>query len=815
MKRSIAYIFPGQGIQKVGMGKKLLEKHESLIVAANDICGYSIKELCLKGPAERLNNTEFSQVAIFILNALYHIDYIEKNNESPIFCVGHSLGEYNALLAAKVFDFTTGLQIVKKRGELMAKVENGAMAAIVGLEVEKFQEILKQHDIEEVTISNINSPNQLVISGLASIIDKYIKLFNNVASCRCIKLNTSGAFHSPHMLSVRNEFKKYLSQFTFNEPTIKVISNAHLDIYTINSVVKNLSDHLIKPVNWLKTIHILLDEGITEFSEMSDAKLLTNMVGKIKLSYENKRLVVKENSDSSKRNINYSDDDIVVVGMACNFPQAATYEEFWENLVSSKFIVEEIREPRFNGNAYYSGKMGENNKIVSKWLSAIQDIDKFDNAFFNISDKDAVLMDPQQRLLLQEAWHCIEDSGIAIEELQKSITSVYVGAMAIDYLLRFVSDPDAIIEPKLCLNNYACTLANRISYHFDFKGVSQTSDAACASSILSLHQAVQALKIKETDFSIVGGVNILAHPLRYIDFSKSRMLSPDGVCRTFDAEANGYVQGEGIGCLLLTTLKVAKRLHCRVLGVIKSVVISHSGRGRNITVPSVDAQKLVIEKALEQADFSPKDISYIETHGTGTMLGDPIEVNALKAVFGSSEQCYIGSVKTNIGHLEAAAGMAGLIKVLLMLKNGKIPPSLNLKNENPLLGLKNSAIKIAKDNIQEWRYQTDQGRCAGISAFSFGGVNAHCIIQEFCPKNEKLIDLKLDENTKDSIPFMLSAKSKNSLIDLIKSWRLFFRTEKIQDYSLKEICLGLLLEENHFYIECLFFQKINTICKGF
>ncbi|WP_218813587.1 polyketide synthase [Rickettsiella endosymbiont of Dermanyssus gallinae] len=397
----------------------------------------------------------------------------------------------------------------------------------------------------------------------------------------------------------------------------------------------------------------------------------------------------------------YRDEDIVIIGMSCRFPDAEDKEKFISNLIKEKASIKEIPDERFSAGLLY-----EKNIIKSKWIGLLADVDKFDNGFFNISDMDAEQMDPQQRILLEETWHCIEDSAINLATLQNYTTSVYMAGMAFDYLLRILNKDDIKVKAKTCINNYACALSNRISHHFNFTGESYSSDAACASSFVPVKQAFNALRQEQCCFSIVGAVNILSHPLRYIDFSKSHMLGANGICKTFDAAADGYVQGEGAGVLLLTTYKMAKKIKAHIYAVLNAIELSHNGKNNSITAPSKKAQVDLLRKALDSAELKPQDISYIETHGTGTPLGDPIEVHAIKEVFNFKQQLYIGSVKSNIGHLEGAAGIAGIIKVILMMQKDVIPASINYNAENPLLELTGSNIRVANRLIA---WEADQG----------------------------------------------------------------------------------------------------------
>ncbi|MGA1868339.1 MAG: thioester reductase domain-containing protein [bacterium] len=487
--------------------------------------------------------------------------------------------------------------------------------------------------------------------------------------------------------------------------------------------------------------------------------------------------------------------DIAVIGIACRFPGARNYQEFADNLLKGINSIKQIPSSRWDTEKYYSPNFDEPNKSISKWCGLIDDIDQFDNRFFNISPREANNMDPQQRLLLEETWHCIEDSGVPLSSLQRKTTSVYVGVMAIDYHQE-ASSPDVITDSYACLGNYECILANRISYIFGLEGASISIDAACASSLVAIHEAKRSLIMNESDYALASGVSLNFHPWKYISFSKSRMLSPDGQCKTFDISANGYVPGEGVGVILLQRLADAIADGNHIYGIIKGSSVKHSGKTLSITAPRVEAQSRVILSAYKNAGVSPDTVSYVEAHGTGTSLGDPIEIESITKAFKEYTQekqfCKIGSVKTNIGHLEAAAGIAGTIKVLMMLQHRKIPKSLNIMKLNPIINFEDSPFTVATE-LSDWKSK-ERGLPlrAGISSFGFGGVNSHVVLEEYrdTVKNKK----EPDQNQL----FILSGTSSYSMQKLIEEWRQFTESETFSHYSLQDICATLKLGRGAF-----------------
>jgi len=493
-------------------------------------------------------------------------------------------------------------------------------------------------------------------------------------------------------------------------------------------------------------------------------------------------------------------EELAIIGMACRFPDANHYPEFWQNLVQGVNSIREIPPERWDIDQYYSPLIDEPNKSISKWCGLLDNIDQFDNRFFSISPREAKNMDPQQRLLLEETWHCLEDSGVALKTLQEKKTSVYVGVMARDFFVDACS-PDVVTDSYAALGVYDCILANRISYTFGFRGASLSIDAACASSLVALHHAKAALLSGESDYAIVAGVSLDFRPWKYISFSKSRMLSPDGQCKTFDKDANGYVPGEGVGVLLLQSVKAAQRARNHIYGVIKGSAVNHGGQTPSITAPRVEAQRDVILAAYQDAGISPDTVTYVEAHGTGTSLGDPIEVEALTRAFreytADRHFCEIGSVKTNIGHLEAAAGMAGLIKVLLMMRHQQIPPTLNINTLNPVINFAESPFLVATD-LQDWpNRHADLPHRASVSSFGFGGANAHLVLESFSPETATPSSLSNPEDTSGYL-FILSAKSSNALNKTLEHWKAFVNSKTFSEYRLRDISATVMTTRGDF-----------------
>jgi len=456
----------------------------------------------------------------------------------------------------------------------------------------------------------------------------------------------------------------------------------------------------------------------------------------------------------------YSSEPIAVIGLSCRFPgKANTPGEFWKFLKEKGDGIVEVPADRWDIDEYYDENPETPGKMDTRWGGFIDNIDKFDASFFGISPREAISMDPQQRLVLEVCWQALEDAGEMSDKLNGSNTGVFVGISGSDYgRLIFNGRPDLNLYSGT--GNSTSIAANRVSYTLGLQGPSIAIDTACSSSLVSVHLACQSLKNRECDMALAGGVNLVLSPEMTIIFSKAKLMAPDGRCKTFDSSADGYVRSEGCGMIVLKRLSDARRDNNTILGLLRGTCINQDGQSNGLTVPNGLSQQALLQNALNNAGIKPSQISYIEAHGTGTMMGDPIEIEAIEKVFSQNRTVdnpvIIGSVKTNIGHLEQAAGIAGLIKVLLSLKNEYIPPHLHFKQVNPKISLDSIPAVIPVDGIA-WPTGKKK-RFAGVSAFSFGGVNAHVIIGEVpvLPENSSDIERPLHLMT-------VSAKNNESL----------------------------------------------------
>jgi len=374
---------------------------------------------------------------------------------------------------------------------------------------------------------------------------------------------------------------------------------------------------------------------------------------------------------------------IAIVGMSGKYPAARNLSEYWDNLVQGNNAIREIPLSRFDVSNYYNPDPAALGKIYCKWLGALEDIEYFDPLFFHLSPAEAEVMDPQQRLFLEEGYKAFEDAGYSPQLLSNRKCGIYLGIISQEYSL-LLSQQKAS-EMNL-LGTSSAIAAARLAYLLNLKGPALAIDTACSSSLVAAHLACQALSNQEIDMALVGGVSLYLTPDSYIGMCSAGMLSPDGQCKTFDTSANGFVPGEGVGALVLKRLADAEANHDHIYGVIIGSGMNQDGATNGITAPSVKSQIDLVREIYEKYAIDPASISYVEMHGTGTKLGDPIELEALSTVFQEKTQrkqyCAIGSVKSNIGHTSAAAGLAGLQKVLLAMKQKQLVPTLHFEQPN-------------------------------------------------------------------------------------------------------------------------------------
>lgn len=436
---------------------------------------------------------------------------------------------------------------------------------------------------------------------------------------------------------------------------------------------------------------------------------------------------------------------IAIVGISGVMPQSDDMEEFWENLKNSKDMVSVIPPDRWSWEEYYGDPLREPNKSNSKWGGFMKSVDKFDPLFFGISPREAQMMDPQQRIFLEAVWKAIEDSGQKVSDLSGTRTGLFVGVATNDYL-EVVKRSQVALDAYSASGNSHSVLANRVSFLLNLRGPSAPIDTACSSSLVALHRAIESIHTGSCEMAIVGGVQVMLSPAAYVSFAMAGMLSSDGKSKAFAKGANGYVRGEGCGAIFLKPLSQAEADGNHIYGVIRATAENHGGRATALTAPNSAAQAALLIEAYEKASIDPATIGYIECHGIGSSLGDPIEVQALIKAFselhqrhgrahGDVPRCGLSSVKPNIGHLETAAGISSLLKALLAIKHKQIPAVIHFEEINPYINLSGTPFYIV-DKLTPWEaMKAEDGACiprrVGVSSFGFGGANAHVVLEEY------------------------------------------------------------------------------------
>ncbi len=461
---------------------------------------------------------------------------------------------------------------------------------------------------------------------------------------------------------------------------------------------------------------------------------------------------------------------IAIIGMGCRFPGSVTGpDSFWRLLERGGDAVTDVPAERWSLSEAANGDDVSPEGRAVRWGAFLEDVDLFDPQFFGISPREAMSLDPQQRLLLEVAWEALEHGGQVPESLVGSRTGVFVGMSSNDFSLLKATIGSAERDVYDVTGNGHCFPPGRLSYFLDFRGPSLAVDTACSSSLVAIHLACQSLRSGESALALAGGVNLMLSPAMTDLIATTGALSPDGRCKTFDARANGFVRGEGCGIIVLKRLSDAVAAGDRVLALIRGSATNQDGRSTGLTAPNVLSQQALLRSALESARVSAADIGYIETHGTGTSLGDPIELEALSAVLGAprldGSACALGALKTNVGHLEAASGVASVIKVVLSMQHQAIPRNLHFRNVNPRISLEGTPFVLPTEKLA-WRAD-GKARLAGVSSFGISGTNAHVVLEE-APRADGE-PASAAEDTPVVLP--LSAKSREALSALAEAYR--------------------------------------------
>jgi iturin family lipopeptide synthetase A len=486
---------------------------------------------------------------------------------------------------------------------------------------------------------------------------------------------------------------------------------------------------------------------------------------------------------------------IAIIGIGCRFPGGANDPEaFWQLLRDGVDAITEVPKNRWNIDDYYDPDPEKPGKIYTRCGGFLPDVDQFDPQFFGISPREAVSMAPQQRLILEVSWEALENAGLNPKKLNGSQTGIFVGIGPNDYAqLRMNADEPTLISAHDGTGNGVCFTSGRLSYVLGLNGPNVAMDTACSSSLVAVHMACQSLRTGECNAALAGGVNLNLFPETTLFLARSGALSPDGRCKTFDAAANGFGRSEGCGVIVLKRLSDAIADGDRVMAVIRGSAVNHDGSSSGLTVPNQLAQEELIRQALKNSKVEPAQVSYIEAHGTGTSLGDPIEVLALSSVFCQNRPqdnpLVIGSVKTNMGHLEAAAGIAGLIKVVLALQHQEIPPHLHYQQPNPHIPWNELPVVVPTSRLS-W-HRGEKQRIAGVSSFGMSGTNVHVVLEEAPIPEPVPVAIERPCNL-----LTLSAKSEAALLELARRYENYLASHP--DLALGDICFTANTGRSHF-----------------
>ncbi|HEX8185137.1 MAG TPA: type I polyketide synthase, partial [Blastocatellia bacterium] len=505
------------------------------------------------------------------------------------------------------------------------------------------------------------------------------------------------------------------------------------------------------------------------------------------------------NASGKNRTRRRKNQPVAIIGIGCRFPGANNPEEFWQMLRGGVDAIREVPKERFDIDLVYDPRPGTPGKLVCRKGGFIDGVDRFDAGFFGVSPREALQMDPQQRLLLEVAWEAFEDAGHPPDKFAGSRTGVFIGNCMGDYEDLAYQDAENL-SVYSAVGNFRCSLPGRISYMLDLRGPSLTIDAGCAASLAAVHLAIQSMHNGECDLALAGGVNLVLHPQLSISYSSAGMLTPDGYCKAFDASANGFVRGEAAAVVLLKPLALAIADGDPIYATILGSAVNEDGYGNGLFfAPSVEGHRAVLADAYKSAGIAPSKIQYVETHGTGTRVGDPTEAEALGTFFrqgrSAKRPLAIGSVKSNMGHAEGGAGIAGLIKVALSLKHGELPPSLHVKEPNPNIPWNDLRLKVQRE-LSLWPVKAGEIARAGVSSLGISGTNSHVVLEAPPRRAPRQPAPRRDE--RDQQLLVLSARSEEALRATAESYREFLAGQSAAPLaSLYDICHNASLRRSH------------------
>ncbi len=789
----VAFVFTGQGGQYAQMAMGLYHRYPSFRAR---IDGFS---KLLEGKLERpLTSLLFESNAAAALRmtqntqpALFAVEYAlaelwRSVGVEPAAVMGHSVGEYTAACVAGVLEPEEALLLVAERGRIIASLPQGGGMVALGCSEERAVTLLERSDAQ-ISIAAVNGPRNTVVAGRQEALAQLLE-FARDEGLAATPLNVSHAFHSALMEPALAPFEQFASRIKFRAPRIPLVSNLSGACEDAAPTAERWARHIRAPVRFSDGVKALVNMGCDPLLEVGPGTTLTSMGERVepdrqwlcslRRSGNDVRALLEATANLYVRGVNIdwqvfstvsneplasarvtqarvevsdraSKEPIAVVGMHNRAPRAADLAALWRNLREGVDAVGELPEHRFSRTAIFSEDRADLDRSYARWGAVLDDIHSFDPSFFAMSVAEAAALHPAQRLFLEVAQETLDHAGYGCSGEARRSTGVFVGGRQPGEALRYLETvrrcaPRTIstqVERMAMLARQPNFLATWVSDRMDLSGPAMVIDAACSSSLVALHLACQALRRNECEMALAGGVDLILDQELFVLLGRVRALSPTGRCRTFDSGADGYVMGEGAGAVLLKPLSKAQADGDTIHGLVLDSFVNNDGRTMGITTPNVNAQVELLERLYGPERIDPRTVSYIEAHGTGTMIGDPIEVRALSKVFqrsgGARGWCGLGSVKSNIGHLHTAAGILGTIKILLAMQHRTLPKTLHCESPNPRLELERSPFYPLR-RTEPWNLDQQHGprRRAGISGFAMGGTNAHVVLEE-APQREE------------------------------------------------------------------------------
>ena len=838
------FVFPGHGSQWFGMGTRLMKEDPVFHAALERLdeymrgeAGWSLIDFLQAETRDaRWDDIDYIQPTLVSMEiALARV--WESRGVMPDVIVGQSLGEVAAACIAGGLTEAEAVKVIVESSRAFKHQKPGEMM-LVALDADRAQEVADQHG-DKLHVAGYLSPNFTVLAGDAGVIKKAGRELRN-QGILSQNLKVPAAIHSPYVEPCMEPFRVSLESLVPHQDQVPFYSSTtgkREKGTDLNG--QHWADLIRNPMLFKEAMEKVLDMGPCMIVEISPRPILTGMLEDIMESRsEGKKhhvfVTQKKNEaplrtyqathdrilalDPSKRiapkaktavhmdnsvqparvhlNGTNQQEAFAIVGMSCRFPGGINSpDEFWDMLHAGKEVVEDAPADRWDADEFYDPdpeRANKTNKMYSRRAGFLNGMYHFDAPFFQISPREAEGMDPQHRLLLETTWEALEHAGIAPTSLKGARAGVYTGIASNFFEMLMLGGLSGKgINPYSVVGGTTSVASGRISYLLGLSGPAISIDTACSSSMTALQMGCQSLGLHEIDMAIVGGVNSILSPSGLIARCASRMMSPEGRCHTFDDAADGYVPSEGCGVLIVKRLSDAQRNGDRILSVIRSIAINQDGRSAGgIMVPSKEAQESVIRTALADSGLEPGDIQYVEAHGTGTPVGDPIELNALQAVYGERQQdLLVGSAKANIGHSESAAGVASIIKTVLSLQRKEISPHPHLKTPTSAFDWASGKIEVPTEPTS-WP-ATSGARRAGINSFGISGTNVHVIMEE---APSVVADQTADRQGTYVLP--LSARTEKALHQLAEKYIPFLDTIDQKDFA--DVCATAAQGRAHF-----------------